>query len=532
MTAPVYLDDLLARACGLWPQARAVRDVGEASEGWDFEDLGRRVAELAAGLERIGAGAGDRIAVLAKNRADTVALYFAAARLGAVLVPLNYRLSAPELEWILRHCPPRVLCVEPAFAATVEGVASELVPAAGRLIWDLDRPSWQRFEGLGERAAAPLVHPGARSAEQPNPAQPVVQMYTSGTTGRPKGALLSHANVLSLTEAWVPDMHLAPERSRFLQVTPLFHVGGMLMVMSTVAQGAELQLLPEFDPAAAIDALVGAGITHTLMVPAMIQWCLLDPHLRGKRFPDLELMVYGAAPMPVPLLTQALETFDCALLQGYGLTESAGVLLVLRPEDHRWDAGQESPDRLASAGRAVPCSEVRVVDENGNEVERGEVGEIVARGPNLTLGYYRDEQASLEAFRGGWFHTGDLARVDADGYVYVVDRIKDMILVGGENVYPREIEEVLMAQPAVADAGVIGIPHDVWGEQVHALVVLREGIAFPGERALIRACRQSLASFKCPSRIELRDNLGRNAAGKLQKAALRDPYWSGRPRRV
>ena len=304
------------------------------------------------------------------------------------------------------------------------------------------------------------------------------------------------------------------------------------MVLSTVAEGAQLVLLPEFDPLAAVEALEARRITHSLMVPAMIQWCLLEPGIRGKRFDDLQLMVYGASPMPVAILQRAMEVFGCDFLQGYGLTESAGVLIVLKPEDHRWPAAQAAPARLASAGKAVACSEVRVVDSQGQAVAPGQVGEIVARGPNLTPGYHENPEATAEAFAGGWFHTGDLARVDEEGFIYVVDRVKDMILVGGENVYPREVEDVLMAHDGVADAAVIGIPHEVWGEQVLGLVVPREGAAEVSSRQLIRFCREQLASFKCPARIELRKELPRNAAGKLQKRALREPYWSGRERLV
>ena len=529
MNGPKTLVALLERAHMTWPQAPAVRD---GTCRWDFAALADRVERLAEGLFAIGVQPGERVAVVARNRADTVALYFAAARLGAVLVPLNYRLSGAELGWILGHCPPRVLCIERDFAARIPAEDLARIPANGRLIWDGARPGWQPFEGLlGTPCRAGREGRDAASAIA-EASGPAVQMYTSGTTGRPKGALLSHGNILSLTEAWVQDMHLTAELSRFLQVTPLFHVGGMLMVMSTVSAGAELWLLPEFDPVAAIDTLTRGRITHTLMVPAMVRWCLLDPHMGERRFPDLELMVYGAAPMPVSLLIQAMATFECRFLQGYGLTESAGVLLVLRPEDHAMDPDEAPPERIASAGKAVGCSEVQVVDHLGQPVAPGTVGEIVARGPNLTIGYYSDPEATAQAFEGGWFHTGDLARIDAEGYVYVVDRSKDMILVGGENVYPREIEDVLMAHEAVADAAVIGIPHDVWGEQVHALVVPRTEVGFPGERAMIRYCRQTLANFKCPARIELRDELGRNAAGKLQKPLLREPYWAGHSRLV
>jgi acyl-CoA synthetase (AMP-forming)/AMP-acid ligase II len=269
----------------------------------------------------------------------------------------------------------------------------------------------------------------------------------------------------------------------------------------------------------------------------MLRWMLGERDVERRTFPALRRIVYGAAPIPPELLTRALRVFDCGFVQGYGLTETTGALTVLRPEDH---APGVSPERLASAGRPLDCCEVRVVDEHGGDVRSGRagtdgpVGEVVARGANVFAGYWNLPDANAEAFRDGWFHTGDLARIDADGYLTLVDRKKDMLVVGGENVYPREVEDALLAHPDVADAAVIGAPHDVWGEEVLALVVVPPGCAPPRafDRILIHHCRERLAVFKCPTRVELRDALPRNAAGKLDKKALREPYWAGRSRRI
>jgi acyl-CoA synthetase (AMP-forming)/AMP-acid ligase II len=281
----------------------------------------------------------------------------------------------------------------------------------------------------------------------------------------------------------------------------------------------------------ALEALTAHGITHALLVPAMLQWILAEPGARDATFPHLELIIYGAAPMPPTLLTDALRTFRCSFLQGYGLTETSGVLTVLRPEDHQWPVGDPAPARLASAGRRTHGCDVRVVRADNQPVAPGEVGEVVARGDTLMAGYYGESEATLAAYRGGWFCTGDLATVDAEGFVYIVDRQKDMIIVGGENVYPQEIETVLRQHTGVTDAAVIGIPHPTWGEEVLAFVALRVG-ANTTDRDLIQHCRQSLARFKCPTKVEFRGELPRNAAGKLLKSELRAPYWSGQVRQV
>lgn len=525
------IEHLLAASAARDPEALAVRDPRTALT---FGRLHELVERTAAGLARLGVVAGERIAVLARNRVETVALYFAAARLGAVLLPVSWRLTATEVDWILGHAGARWIIAEPRFGRALGAAGQRLALLDGVEALPV---GWQPFETLLEgHTAGNLARPPSRTLED----EAAIQMYTSGTTGRPKGAVLGHRAVIAMTAAWLRDMPLAGAQSRFLQVTPLFHVGGMLMVMSTIAAGSALHLLPEFDPVDALDALVRERITHTLMVPAMLQWALHEHRLAPKEYPHLELIAYGAAPMPTPTLLEARDVFRCDFLQGYGLTETAGVITTLTPEDHRWEEGATPPARLASAGRAVACSEVRVVDEHGDERRRGSagetpdaaiVGEIVARGANLMLGYHADEAATAEAYDDGWFRTGDLGWVDEEGFIYIVDRQKDMILVGGENVYPREVEVRLLQHAGVRDAAVIGIPHDTWGEEVLAFVVAEPGADLE-PRALIRHCRAELARFKCPTRVEIVDSVPRNAAGKLQKGLLRGPYWAGRERKV
>ena len=513
------ISHLLERAALLQPEVVAVDD---GARRRTFGELAERAASLAHGLAQRGVGPGARVAIVARNRVEYAELYFALAALGAVCVPVNWRLHANEIAYVIEDSESIAVVVEEQLLATLQPARERCRGVRHWIALGAHDEKWLDFEAFATSPTA-LV---PRTVDEREVA---VQMYTSGTTGTPKGAMLTHRNVTSMVLAWLREIGLRGRESRFLQVTPLFHVGGMLQLMSTVAAGTPMRLEAEFLPGPALDLLERERITHALFVPAMLQWMLGDARLDERRFPALELIIYGAAPMPLPLLERALTVFRCGFLQGYGLTETCGVLTTLRPSEHV--VGGAGTGRLASAGRAVAGCEVRVVDAAARDVAAGDVGEIVARGDNVFPGYWRRDEANREAFRDGWLRTGDLARVDAEGFVYVVDRLKDMAVVGGENVYPREIEVALLEHAAVADVAVIGIPHDAWGEEVLALVVLRPD-ATAGERELIQHCRARLARFKCPTRVEFINALPRNAAGKCLKALLREPYWRSRERKV
>jgi acyl-CoA synthetase (AMP-forming)/AMP-acid ligase II len=466
--------------------------------GVSWAAVAEREVAIRAYLASRGVGLGDRFAVLSLNRPDYVAAYLAANALGAVIVPVNTRLKPAEIAWVLEDAGVTVVLADP-----------DLQPGC-----PVPSVLWEEVPGAED---------GPRAAGDPH--RPVVQMYTSGTTGRPKGALLSTANLVALVTSWLEEMPLTSD-DRTLQVTPLFHVGALMMVLCNLAAGATLCLPLAFKPADALRWLADRRVSHTLLVPAMIRWMLMEPGAREVPFPALRTVVYGASPMPTGLLRDALQVFGCDFLQGYGLTETAGVVTVLRAPDH----DLEHPERLPSAGVALSCCEIRVVDPDDRDVAVGVVGEVVTRGGNVTAGYHGRPDATAEALRGGWFHTGDAGYLDADGYLFLVDRIKDMVLVGGENVYPSEVERVLAAQPGVVEVAVFGVPHEVWGEAVMAAVVRSdEGI---DSRTRIRACRSELARYKCPTRVTFVEALPRNAAGKVRKAELRAPFWEGRDRAI
>jgi len=512
----VRLDELVAHAARRHGGQAAVAD-GRGT--CSFTELQARVARAAAALHALGLRPGGRLATLSRNRVELLELVLAASRLGAAYVPLSFRLKPPEVGQLLADAGPALLLGEPDL---LEAAAAALPPALPVVPLGDAPGGWE-----ARLAAAGASPPPAPAADD----DAALQMYTSGTTGRPKGALLSHGNLESFLAVWRKETRLTGPPERVHVGTPLFHVGGLVMSLTALSAGACVSLHAEFDPQRALATLADDAITHALFVPAMLRWMLLDPDARVRRYPALRLIVYGAAPIPPAQLAEALRVFGCGFLQGYGLTETTGALTVLRPEDHVVPRDGEPAARLASAGRVLSCCVIRVVDEQGRPVPAGQVGEVEARGSNVTRGYWAQPQADAESFHDGWFRTGDLGVLDADGYLTLVDRSKDLILVGGENVYPRRAEEALLTHAAVADVAVIGIPHAVWGEEVLALVALKPGAA-AGDRELIAHCRATLSDTAGPTRVEFRDALPRNAAGKLDKRSLRAPYWAGRERRL
>jgi acyl-CoA synthetase (AMP-forming)/AMP-acid ligase II len=357
-------------------------------------------------------------------------------------------------------------------------------------------------------------------------------MYTSGTTGRPKGAVLTHRAVMSNVAqlSLLPTLRLS-HGERYLIVAPVYHAAAAVASLFAVAQGGTLFIQEDFVPQQAARALAEDGIVGATLVPAMIQACLVAvPDVAQRRYDDLRYVIYGASPISEETLRRAMEVFSCRFAQGFGMTETTAALTFLMPEDHE-RALRDKPELLLSAGRALPGTDVRIVDENDQPVPHGTIGEIVGRGPQLMKGYWNMPEATGEALRGGWMHTGDAGVMDDEGYLYIQDRVKDMIVSGGENVYPREIENVLFQHPAVADAAVIGIPDDKWGELAHAVVVLRPGHSATVDD-LMAHCRRHLGGFKVPRSAQFAAALPRNPSGKVLKRELREPFWKGRTRRV
>ncbi|MBI4636786.1 MAG: long-chain-fatty-acid--CoA ligase [Candidatus Rokubacteria bacterium] len=481
---------------------------------------------LARAFAGAGLGIGDRVAVLSKNSVEYAVLYYAASKAGVIPVPLNYRLAPPEWAYIVNDAWARMLIASAEYLRPVDAIRGQLAsveryvaidPAPGDSGWEAYRP-W-----VGD-------HPATPPDRSPGEDAVLYQMYTSGTTGRPKGALLTHravtANLAQFAAAVEPLFH-----ERWLIVVPMYHASGAVTSFACVYGGGCLVIQQDFNPAEVVRALSEEGIARTSLVPAMIQACLVQvADVAERSYERLRLIAYGASPIAEHTLRRAIEVFACDFLQAYGMTETSAVLTYLLPADHH-RALREKPGLLLSAGRALVGTEVRVVDETDRPVPDGVIGEIVARGPQLMQGYWNRPEESAEALRGGWMHTGDAGTMDDEGFIYIQDRVKDMIVSGGENIYPRAVEDVLFQHPAVADVAVIGVPDERWGEAVKAVAVLRAG-ATATAAELIDFCRGKLGGFERPRSVDFVEALPRNPSGKALKRVLREPYWAGRGRRV
>ena len=493
-----------------------------------YRELLLRTNCAANALRGLGVKKGERVAVLAQNCHEYVELYFAAGKAGAVTTPLNYRLTGSEIEHIVNDSEATVVIAQDSFAPVIESIREKLPRVKELVCIGQKRDGWRDYEAW--TAAASGDEPPEVATEN----DLIWQMYTSGTTGRPKGAMITHRNLLTNVLQFSMAFGDLKDEDRTLIVAPLYHAAAVVVSMCTIARGARLVVKQDFNPPEVVASFDKEGVTHALLVPAMILFLLNMPDIDKVNFGSLRCVFYGASAIPLEVLKKAMATFDCQFLQAFGQTESVALLTQLSADDHVKAAASDDPRvqrRLLSCGREVFGTEVRIVDEQGKEVARGEVGEIAARGDQVMKGYWKLPEATSTTLKDGWLHTGDLGTMDEDGYVYVVDRLKDMIVSGGENVFPREIEDVLFQHPAIADATVIGVPSDQWGEEAKAVVVLKPGQSATAE-AILGYCKGKLAGFKRPRSVDFVAALPKNPSGKVLKRELREPYWAGRGRRV
>ncbi len=495
---------------------------GEMRFNWsEFED---RVSRLACVLRQFGVGPNERVAMLAQSSNRYVEYFYASLWAGGIIVPLNNRLALPELIEQLSDSEPVVLIVDESFSSLTEALVMA-VPSLKHVLFAGDGPS---PAGMVAYEAAIRAAIPCEDAERAGD-DVACLFYTGGTTARAKGVMLSHSNLIFNAKNTIALCGF--DRTLIcLHAGPLFHLGAAGRVFVTTIAGGRHVLIPRFTADGALDAIACERVTTVTFVPTMLAMILQLPSFASYDTSSLRLITYGASPMPEGLLRMALKQLPgIAFGQSYGMTETSPLVTYLPPEEHKLD---DHSRRLLSAGRAVPGVEVRIVDEHDNPLPVGKVGEIVVRGSNVMKGYWRQPDLTAKTLRGGWMHTGDVGNFDADGFLYVVDRTKDMIISGGENVYSSEVENIISRFPGVAQCAVIGVPDVKWGEAVHAIVVPRAGQRLD-VAAIISHCRSLIAGYKCPRTIEIREEpLPQSAVGKINKVALRAPFWTERTRQV
>jgi acyl-CoA synthetase (AMP-forming)/AMP-acid ligase II len=487
-----------------------------------WRELNARVARQAGALQGLGLGEGDRVAVLSLNSDNYYETIFGIPWAGCCIVPLNTRWALPENRYAISDSGARVLMFDDAFTEQAQALLDDVDSLEVAIyMGEGAAPDWAlSYEEL--LASAAPVAPSSRSGE----AMAGI-FYTGGTTGFPKGVMQSHRAIWASAVGAMPTMQMSRD-SVYLHVAPMFHMADFAGGMAITLSAGKNVILQAFDPARVIATFGEQKITHVLLVPAMIKMVLNHPDAATADVSSLECILYGASPMPPATLEQCMTLWPgVGLAQAYGQTELAPIATMLSMADHR-----EGGHRLKSAGRPTAVSDMRIVDEAGNDCPLGVSGEVAVRGPHAMLGYWNKPEETARALQDGWVFTGDAGYLDEDGYLYIVDRVKDMVVSGGENVFTTEVENALISHDAVQDVAVIGIPHEEWGEAVHAIVVLHEGRSATGDE-LTAHCRERIAGYKLPKSFSFRtEPLPLSGAGKVLKTELRKPFWEGRERQV
>jgi len=508
----MLLGEILERNSFRYPQEEALSYDGNR---YTWQELNSRVNRLAAALSQRGVKKGDKIAFLLQNCNELVEIHFACAKLGAISVPLNYRLAGDELIYIVNDCDAKILFYGQEYGDPVGSIQEQL----GKV------EQYYQIGGEGDGYAELMA--GQADAE-PDPGvsehEPVLILYTSGTTGRPKGAMLTHYNCIWNAVNMLIDVQFSHQDVNIV-VPPLYHSAALnCWLLPHLFVASRTVILKDFKPAELITTILQEQVTNIFLVPAMYNFLLQVPGLENYQFNKVKLCATGASIMPIPVKEKIKKYFpEAGIVDVYGLTEAGPGVTILKPADAFGKTG--------SVGQPFMTLKVKVVDEEGNIVQPSQVGEILVKGPTIMQGYYKMPEASADSLAGGWLHTGDLATVDEEGYLYVVDRKKDMVNSGGENIYPAEVEAVIVQHPAVLEAACFGVPDEEWGETLKAAVVLKEGSQVT-EQEIIDFVKERLASYKKPRSVDFLPQLPRNASGKVLKTVLRGPYWQGRERKV
>jgi len=481
-----------------------------------------QAARIAGGLRALGVGEGDRVAILSANSDLYMALYLAVPWAGGVLTPLNARWSVAENTYAIDDSMPSVILAAPSHIAAIASICEGRLGGPKLVSLDaVQRDGWLTLPQLMSHGA---IEDSGRGGEDL-----LAIFYTGGTTGKSKGVMLSHAGFVGNCMA-MRGLGICPDDCRMLVVAPLFHLAAAAALTMAMLAGGTAVIAPAFDPNRTLDLIEDEGVTDALLVPTMIQMVLDGQGFDPAKLAGLDTVLYGASPMPEATIDRVMAAAPhLNFFQAYGMTEVSCTATVLGPEFHK--GAHRDAGRHRGAGRPISTAELIVADEEGRPVPQGQVGEILVRGKGVMLGYWNQPELTSEALRDGWMHTGDGGRIDDHGVLYVVDRLKDMIVSGGENVYSAEVESAISLHPDVVQCAVIGVPDERWGERVHAIIVARQG-SDVADRTIIDHCRALIAGYKCPRSVEFKSALPLSAAGKVLKAELREPYWKGRSRNV
>ena len=507
------LAEMVRRNALLAPNGTAVLCDGQART---YADYARRCHGLGAAFLALGAQRQDRIAILATNCPEYVEVYGACELAGLICATINFRLAAPEIAWILADASPAIVVFEAQYAELLAPLRAGAAHVRAWLCIGAPRPDWALgYEDVLQSAAS-------HGLPDPAPEDCCTLIYTSGTTGRPKGVMRSQRADAAAAERMAAQLSLTGD-SRMLLSMPFFHIGARSQYLAVFWRRATVMMHRRFDPAAILDAIERDRITHIHLAPTMVKMVLDVPGADQRDVSSLRILIYAAAPMPVPLLLRGIAVFGPVFLNGYGMTESNAT--VLYPHQHRPDGSEADRRRLGSVGQAADGIAIRLVDETGADCPPDVPGEIWLRSDSMLSGYWNNHAATIEAMRDGWFRSGDIGKRDEEGFLYLVDRKKDMIISGGENIYCREVEAALAAHPAVGDVAVIGVADAHWGQVVKAIIVLAAGEQASAE-SLTEHCRSRIARYKCPKSFEFVADLPRLPSGKVNKIALRQRYDS------
>ena len=520
----MYLTQALKRAAQINGNQLATQD-HDRKRTWK-ESL-NRISRLAGAMQSIGFKENDRSAILSLNSDRYFEALYAAVWAGGIFVPINTRLAPPEIEFWLNDSESSLLFVDKTFAETIEKSRSEgKIPSVKEIIYmsDDDCPNNMKdYEKILEESKP--VDDALRSKDDI-----AGLFYTGGTTGRSKGVMLSHTNLVSNSFNTITALDISTD-ARWIHAAPMFHIADVTGAIAITHIAGQHYFIPSYTPEGVLESIQNYSISDTLLVPTMINMLVHYPDIKKYDLSSLRQITYGASPMPESVIVKAMEVIpDCQFTHAYGMTECSPLITSAGPECHVFEGPKAY--LFKSTGIAVPGVEVKIIDENDNELPRGEVGEVAARGPNVMLGYWRQKELSDKALLNGWMHTGDGGYMNEDGYVYIVDRVKDMIISGGENIYSAEVENTIYQLDGVIECAVIGIPNKEWGEIVHA-IVRKDPNSKINEEDIIVHSKKLIAGFKCPKSVSFREEpMPLSGAGKILKTTLREPFWEGHDKQV